>query len=279
MSDSAMTTEPIADPDVVREPHLKPEELDLPAAEIHRLYAATWGVMYNMSHDFSGDLRTALASNSLITKQLEKLEETMPGIAENPAFGLLKRRLEAIQRGLDLTGRRIRSLLFVDREEGDVFVSIPATIVRNLAARFPDAAIEIAPQNSVHLEILYPQMVLKGFLQELVRNALSASNRPRIRFSWRLNHDTFIIDVEDDGPGFSDLGPGQKREIHDRTGTGERHGGLNIWGRLINHMGGLVLLGRSDALGGAAVSVHLRVTASYDLGPDGNGHVKVTVDK
>jgi C4-dicarboxylate-specific signal transduction histidine kinase len=256
---------------------LKPDTIGLPAAEIHHLYRTLARVLGTLHHDLLGDVASLTANQTFASKALSLIEEKYADVRENPLFADLKASLadaEAIATGFM---RRVHTLLRGDGAGEDPLVSVPHEIASRAITGLGATTARISESSSRALEILFPQVILNGLVQELLRNALRASGGAEIRISWRQENNVFVLKVEDAGPGFSGVEKGAQVLILE-LGL-ERISGLRIWAGLVRGVGGMLLAARSESLGGAQVTARLPVYAFYDESQEGHGRVHTTVDQ
>ncbi|NVO05227.1 MAG: sensor histidine kinase N-terminal domain-containing protein, partial [Rhodoferax sp.] len=182
--------------------------------------------------------------------------------------------LQTTLAGCDRASHLVDQLLTLARlENAPASPAMPVdlgAVVRRVAGELVPAALARQQDIAVQADAVCPVAANEVLLGVLVRNLLDNALRysppgARVEVAVGTNADGVHLQVQDSGPGMADeaiahLGERFFRVLgHEQTGSGL---GWSIVRRVLDVMGASVQIGRAQALGGLAVSVHWPVAAS-----------------
>jgi signal transduction histidine kinase len=153
------------------------------------------------------------------------------------------------------------------KSQTQLLVSKPYQIIQTIQDTYPEISIQIDKHSWRSLEVVYPENILIGLLQEFVYNAIKNIDKAAIFLSWKIEGSRIQFEIHDNGKGMiKDLGRAFIPLSNERSAETRQDRGLDIANKIISRSGGVLLFKRSSILGGTLVYFELPIYGYYKKG-------------
>lgn len=147
---------------------------------------------------------------------------------------------------------------------GRRFVVSPYQLFDHIAKerQKPSIEISVSEASSKNIWIIFQAGLFWFAVSELVRNSAFAAGCSKVFISWDISDRHFIFNIEDDGCGIIDHFDGvflAKNIVAKK----DKKGGLSIASDIVSGSGGLMLMKRSERLGGTHVIITLPIIGYF----------------
>lgn len=231
---------------------------------IHDLYNIFYTITGFASHGLKGDLRIIVSFSQFLRKALdemklnfdksdlnsEKINEMFEFISDASRYAVHYINI-LFSNTYTENGTRII--------EKKYFSAKPIFFLNDIIRINSSLKILIETENHESIEILYPENVLIGIINELIVNAKKAGSNT-ILIQWSLKDFWFRCSVHDNGDGGTLFKDDLKNPI---SSICQSRGGLSFIERIISESNGFSYLKKSNKLSGLAVNFEFPIKVYY----------------